>query len=284
MLPLTVQATREVIYHLIAQNGKTTTLDVKNELRSRNYNASQNDVSHFVGQVQKADNLETKSNGQYNFYHFGYDSNDTKKAYLEKNNTSHTDFVEIIVEGKFVKIFQGKTGADGVETAHNLNKNLLAIREFSRFVGDFVSQGFVQTQDLRPSLTIRQKYGHILGQKAVSAKIGYFNAKKYEQDFEKNGAYIFAWDLSTQSLSFKDVLAQTQNWQTSNFTCTLSSTLGEKTTKKDLPNIDKPYFDLDNNNIFEIQLFFAGGQKATFSKFSLSLNSELLPLVRQFLS
>ena len=40
MLPLTVQATREVIYHLIAQNGKTTTLDVKNELRNRTYNAS----------------------------------------------------------------------------------------------------------------------------------------------------------------------------------------------------------------------------------------------------
>ncbi len=280
MLPLTVQATREVIYHLIALNGKTTTLDVKNELRSRNYNAAQNDVSHFVGQIQKADNLETKSNGQYNFYHFGYDSSDTKKAYLEKN----IDFVEVVVEGKFVKVFQGKIGADGVETSHNLNKNLLAIREFSKFVGDFVSQGFVQMQDTRPSLIIRQKYGHILGQKAVSAKIGYFNAKKYEQNSEKNGAYYFAWDLNTQSLSFKDVLAQTQNWQTSNFTCTLSSTLGEKTTKKDLQNIEKPYFDLDNNNIFEIQLFFANGQKATFSKFSLSLNSELLPLVRQFLA
>ncbi len=280
MLPLTVQATREVIYHLIALNGKTTTLDVKNELRSRNYNASQNDVSHFVGQIQKADNLEIKNNGQYNFYFFGYDSNDTKKAYLENN----IEFVEVIVQGKFVKIFQGKLGADGVETNHNLNKNLLAIREFSKFVGDFVAQEFVQTNDLRPSLTIRQQYGHIIGQKAFSAKIGYFNAKKYEQNFEKNGAYYFAWDLNTQSLSFKDVLSQTKNWQTSNFTCTLSSTLGEKTTKKDLQNIDKPYFDLDNSNIFEIQLFFANGQKATFSKFSLSLNSELLPLVRQFLA
>ena len=279
MLPLTVQATREAIYHLIALNGKTTTLDVKNELRTRTYNASQNDVSHFVGQIQKADNLETKSNGQYNFYHFGYDSNDTKKAYLEKS----TDFVEILVEGKFVKVFQGKIGADGVETAYNLNKNLLAIREFSRFLGDFVAQGFVQMQDNRPSLTIRQKYGHILGQKAVSAKISYYNAKKYEQSFQKNGAYVFGWDLATQGLDFKEVLLQTKSWQTNTFSCTLSSTLGEKIIQKDLTSIDKPYFDLDNNNIFEIQLYFANGQKATFSKFSLSLNNELLPLVRQFL-
>lgn len=279
MLPLTVQATREVIYHLIALNGKTTTLDVKNELRTRTYNASQNDVSHFVGQVQKADNLEIKSNGQYNFYYFGYDSNDTKKAYLEK----HSDFVEIVVEGKFVKIFQGKIGADGVETAQNLNKNLLAVREFSKFVGDFVAQGFVQMQDTRPTLAIRQKYGHIIGQKAISAKIGYYNAKKYEQNFQKNGAYVFAWDLGTQSLSFKEVILQTQTWKNTDFACTLSTTLGEKIIKKDLPNIDKTYFELDNNDIFEIELYFANGRKATFSKFSLSLNNEIFPLVRQFL-
>ena len=279
MLQLTVQATREVIYHLIALNGKTTTLDVKNELRTRTYNASQNDVSHFVGQIQKSDSLETKSNGQYNFYHLGYDTSDTKKAYLEKN----IDFVEIIVEGKFVKIFQGKLGSDGVETSHNLNKNLLAIREFSKFVGDFVGQGFVQMQDTRPSLTIRQKYGHILGKKAISAKIGYFNAKKYEQEILKNGAYFFAFDLGTQGLDFKEVLLQTQNWHTNVFSCTFSSTLGEKVVEKNLKTTANPYFELDNNNIFEIELYFAGGQKATFSKFALSLNSELLPLVRQFL-
>lgn len=56
--------------NLIIQNGRTTSSDVKNDLRSKGYLVFPSDVSYWMNILSKEKNWVYTFNGHYRIYHF----------------------------------------------------------------------------------------------------------------------------------------------------------------------------------------------------------------------
>ena len=64
------ESIRECAERLLAQNGMTTTLEVKMDLRHQGYIAFQNDVSHWMERVAKEEGWSYICNGDFRIYSF----------------------------------------------------------------------------------------------------------------------------------------------------------------------------------------------------------------------
>lgn len=67
---ITRQAVRMAATTLILAEGSTTTLDVKNHLRSRGYQAFQADVSRLLFAVAQREKWAVNDNGTFRVYYF----------------------------------------------------------------------------------------------------------------------------------------------------------------------------------------------------------------------
>ncbi len=94
----------EIFLEEIYAFGETTTLDIKNKLRKRNYYANQSDVSKDIKEiVEDNENIESYSNGSYMVYYLNNElANDTALIDVEYvvsdttiTNTDDTDDVDI---------------------------------------------------------------------------------------------------------------------------------------------------------------------------------------------
>ena len=138
-------------------------------------------------------------------------------------------------------------------------------------------------------LEIRQKYGHLLGKVPVSCSIGYFNVSKKEQVasqvLTKSSGYTFTWNVSVSRQDLTKVLMQ-PTWSSASVRYDNAQLLGEKIIQREPAGTSFTGMQLqvDNNNIFQIELTFENGEKAVFSKFGLDMQKAVLPLVKQFIS
>lgn len=73
MKNLTKQTVQAVAETLMRQNGQTTTLDVKNALRSQGYFATQNAVSASMDELAAERNWVYDPNGPYRIYQMNDD-------------------------------------------------------------------------------------------------------------------------------------------------------------------------------------------------------------------
>lgn len=68
MKPLTKQAVRDAAEALFTENGQTTTLDVKNRLRTNGYFALQQEVSVLMDELSQELSWEFMHNGAFRIY------------------------------------------------------------------------------------------------------------------------------------------------------------------------------------------------------------------------
>jgi len=68
MKNLTLDAVKDVTLDLISKNGKTSSLDVKNELRNQGYFATQSTVSDFMNDLYTSREVDYTVNGRYREY------------------------------------------------------------------------------------------------------------------------------------------------------------------------------------------------------------------------
>ncbi len=285
MKPLAIDDVRKAIYQLLAENDETTTLDVKNLLRNWNFMATQKDVSNYVNTIARTDQLASKNNGRFNTYYFGKDTQHTFSSYLERN----AQFVEILLRGKAVHIYKGTVGTDGVEEVRQFPKNLLAYQEAQQITNFYKQvEGYVEAVDKRLPLAIRKRFGALLGKKATTCTLGYYNVLKKEQKgkvyYEKSAGYRFNWELAQHSTLLKNLLENDQ-WISKQQDYTSKELLGEKIIQQETRSEEREEVTLEvkRENLYEITLTFATGEQAVLSKFNLSLEKELLPLFYGFL-
>jgi hypothetical protein len=62
-----------VAENLLIENGKTTTLEVKNKLRAKNYFALQADISVLLADISQEEGWQYEDNGVYRTYRFEND-------------------------------------------------------------------------------------------------------------------------------------------------------------------------------------------------------------------
>jgi predicted DNA-binding WGR domain protein len=253
-------------------------------LRRLGFQAFQDQVSQMVNTIVLQDNLSSRSNGKFNIYSFGQDTNEVKHVYMELGQ----EFWEAKVEKKSIIIFSGKIGTDGKKEQLEFYKNSLAIRELNRLIAEKTQHGYSQASDPRPPLEFRQKYGHLLGKTPVSCSIGYFNVTKKEQVanqlLTKNSGYTFTWNISLSRQNLTQVLSQ-PSWNNTDIKYASAQLLGEKILKREPSGtaFQNAQLEVDNAHIFQIELTFENGEKAIFSKFGMDMQNAVLPLVKQFI-
>ncbi len=69
MKTLNKKIVKKVAEKLLINNGKTTTLEVKNKLRARNYFALQADISQFLAHISEEEGWSYDDNGVYRTYY-----------------------------------------------------------------------------------------------------------------------------------------------------------------------------------------------------------------------
>ncbi len=69
MKTLNKKIVKKVAEKLLINNGKTTTLEVKNKLRARNYFALQADISLFLAHISEEEGWSYDDNGVYRTYY-----------------------------------------------------------------------------------------------------------------------------------------------------------------------------------------------------------------------
>lgn len=92
MKNLTKDAVKKTAVKLMNDNGETTNLDIKNELRTEGYNAKQKAVSDFMIELASEENWEHTNNGNHRTYTIGDDSDSSNRsavvATLQKTTTA----------------------------------------------------------------------------------------------------------------------------------------------------------------------------------------------------
>ncbi|MBD0256357.1 MAG: WGR domain-containing protein [Cytophagales bacterium] len=281
----TIEEVRAATYDLMARNGSTTTLDVKNELRLLNFQAFQDQVSQMVSAIASHDQLSSRNSGRYNVYFYGTDTAESRHVYLQSGD----QFWEGRVDGKAVTLYAGRVGTDGTEDAFACYKNLLAVRELERLADEKTRSGYAPAADPRPPLAVRRQYGHLFGQRPVVCSIGYYNVVKKElsdgQWVTKNAGYRFTWHLLESHAQVAGALSG-PTWNSGDVRFDGAQLLGEKLVGRqpaDLPAAALR-LEVDNGHLYEVEISFQNGSTAILSKFQPDLQGALLPLARRLLA
>ncbi|MEZ4885479.1 MAG: hypothetical protein R3E32_12175 [Chitinophagales bacterium] len=312
---LTESAIKEAAEYLMTLNNETSTLEVKNHLRSKGFSASQSEVSQGMNDIWTA-NKNTwafKQLGAYKLYYLTSDTNKSIHAYLEKGD----DFWAIAAKDKSFTIEVGKVGETGVfeEKNYDTNRKMAFVAESLLEVQE--QKGFVEAKDSRLPLKVRQQFAPYFHQKMTGCKMGFFEAEKLVKQkatFEvggqqiegyllltKSAGYSFNWSLPKDLEVVKQVL-KAKKWDALQLGFEEAKLLGEKV--KDAKVFDSEGTELkdgtykilakqtametqailvDNQHLYQIECFFEGGERAVLSKFQMDLEGEMLPLVNRFL-
>jgi predicted DNA-binding WGR domain protein len=294
---------------LMDKYGSTTTLDVKNLLRGRNYNATQSEVSNFMNELAVKENWKYSQRGNYRVYSFGQDTFETYQAYLEKDNR----FCSIKAEDKKIIIEEGIIGKTGTFQEKSFNRNKKTIRDAKNWVEEKEKQGFIRTIDNRLPSDLRKKIGGFEDKKITKLIANFYNVKveikqkvnienqnNTKQGFlytEKQGGYLFVWENNLKDAS---LLTKTLNQilEISNFNFDYQKITGEKVVHKrviDLQeNIVQNYDKIienneietkiwvSMNNLYLLELFFETGEKLNLSKFDYKNNEDFLKIIGSF--
>jgi predicted DNA-binding WGR domain protein len=280
----TIEEVRAAAYDLMARNGSTTTLDVKNELRRLGFQAFQDQVSQMVSAIASHDQLSSRNNGRYNLYFYGVDTAESRHVYLQSGD----QFWEGRVDGKTITCYAGRVGTDGTEESFECYKNLLAVRELERLADEKTRSGYAPAADPRPPLAVRRQYGHLFGQRPVVCSIGYYNVVKKElsggQLVTKNAGYRFTWHLPAGHAQVAGALSGPA-WHNGDVRFDGAQLLGEKLVARqpaDSPG-EPLRLEVDNGHLYQVEIGFENGSTAILSKFQPDLQGALLPLARRLL-
>ncbi|TAE74631.1 MAG: hypothetical protein EAZ85_04230 [Bacteroidetes bacterium] len=298
-----------VAEELIEKNGSTTTLDVKNLLRQRNFQASQNEVSSFMNQISARESWQSTQNSNFKVYSFGVDSNQVLDAYL----TNSTHFWAIKVEKGKVLIEEGLLHSTGVFTEHNFNRNKKAIRKANDWIEEKEKNAFFKTPDTRLPFNIRKSIAGYENKKIKKIILSFFNVifkmteniiiKKDDSEqikatfiTEKQGGYQFAWEKNIKEIE-KITKTSNKNLEISQFQFDYYQTTGEKINHKNIvdkdgnnyqnptiiTNLDtKNHILIDLKNLYIAELFFETGEKLNLSKFDYKDVDIFLQVIRSF--
>jgi hypothetical protein len=80
MQALNEQAVKDIFLDLLKENGKTTTLEVKMELRKKNFLANQEDVSEYLQKISQDESIDFDFNGRYRTYKGSTNNNNLMKV------------------------------------------------------------------------------------------------------------------------------------------------------------------------------------------------------------
>ncbi|MGB0929790.1 MAG: hypothetical protein ACPGVB_03380 [Chitinophagales bacterium] len=312
---LTNLAVKEAAEYLMTLNNETTTLEVKNRLRSQGYSAAQRQVSQGMDYLysQNRNTWGYRQPDKYKIYHLHVDTTNTINLYLEKDDL----FWAIAASGKAFTIETGKVGETGVfeEKSYETNRKMTLIAH--TFLELQREKSFVEAVDKRLSLKVRQQFERFANQKMTGCKMGFFEAEKLVKQratFEVNGqemeghllltksaGYTFSWDLPKDLDAVRLVLAS-QKWDALKWGFRDAKLLGEKIKEAEAYNsngvelkdgrytilekqtaMDTQAILVNNENLYQIECFFEGGERAVLSKFQMDLETEILPLVKEWM-
>ncbi len=311
---LTEAATKEAAEYLMTLNNETTTLEVKNRLRSQGYSAAQRQVSQGMDYLYKKhrNTWGYRQPGKYKIYYLSIDTKDTLNLYFEKGDS----FWAMAANDKTFIMEEGKVGATGVFEEKNYDTNRKMMLIANSFLELQKEKGFVEATDKRLPLKTRQKFADYFDKKMTGCKMGFFEAEKIVQQkatFEVNGkqvdgyllltksaGYTFSWDLPKDVDAVRLVL-NSKKWDALKWGFREVKLLGEKIKEAEAYNGDgvqlkeKTYtilekqtametqeIQVNNQNLYQIECFFEGGERAVLSKFQMDLEAEILPLVKEW--
>ena len=294
---------------LMILNGKTSTLDVKKELRKQGYFATQSVVSHFMDILGDEENWVFEFNGTFRIYAFEEDTEDTFQGYLEKDGR----FWEMVVHGQDQIIFHGRLGTLGELSRITMDSNRHAILNARHLFDKKLEDGFEEKEDVRNlSLDLRLKYFAYLKKAVKEVTLSYFGIHKTEYcpvKVQKDGSVQEArmkvmknagYELYFEHAYGVNGLLRSATWEAMNAGFDDYFLLGEKQVESKIYNEngvwDKQYLKsyeadfktksllVDNNCLYRVDFVFEDGEVMSLSKFELDLKSELLPLAQIILA
>ncbi len=211
---LTVDAVRNIAEELMTKYGNTTTLDVKNLLRNRNFFATQQEVSGYMDTLSTTEQWHHTQKNGYRVYSLPPDTNNTLDVYYAKNN----EVLDIYVQGKELHIGTGKKYSQIAWQIKTLKRNATAMAEAQQIIKDKKAEGFTQNTQV-PAYAVRQQMRTLTHEKPEKVKIGVYDFfLKYhyiidEQQISEN-KYCVGGHFSWEKESFEN-LAQNithKNW------------------------------------------------------------------------
>lgn len=309
MLLLDYKIVSSTAEELIEKNGSTTTLDVKNALRNKNYHATQSEVSSFMSRMAIEESLHTNQNQNFKIYSFGIDSKEKIDGYFQKDDT----FWAIKVQNAILIIEEGKINTTGILTEKSFKRNIKAIKEGKELIKKKEIEGFFKTPDTRLPLNIRKSIGGYENKKLKKIILSFFNVifeteenivfvdNKQEKKGlfieKKQGGYQFVWETNLKEVE-KITKTSNQNLEISQFQFDYYQTTGEKINQKHIidetgntihHSVDittqfniKNHILIDLGNLYIAELFFETGEKLHLSKFDYESANVFLQVINNF--
>jgi predicted DNA-binding WGR domain protein len=196
--PLTIDAVRNIAEELMTKHGNTTTLDVKNLLRNRNYFATQQEVSAHMDTLTRTDSWKYSQKTGYRVYSLPADTNNIMDEYYYNGS----EVMEVYVRDKEFHLGIGVRYGQVTYTTKYFQRNSSAISEAKKVVAEYKQKGFVANNNV-PTYQMRLQYRSALNEKPEKVKIGVYNfLVTYQYEAENNqisendysvGGY-FSWE------------------------------------------------------------------------------------------
>lgn len=315
MKKLSKEAVCEIAEMLISKHGSTTTLDVKNHLRTRGYEAFQNEVSGFMQSLANEESWNFNNNGRYKIYSFGQDTQYSLEAYLEKENT----FWKLILDKKKLLIEEGNIGENGLTRQEKQTSNRKAYKVGSQKIQAQKQAGFKEAEDKRLPLKIRNEFAVFLSQKAQTISLSFFNVeevKEREGVLLKNNKRLYSYErliyntgktfiFDINQITAKDFyfLHKNEPFDITKLLPTHTKTFGKKQIQnlafddenQTLTMENYQYFEANpkenfivNNNVkkqclYEIQLSFTKDKILILNRHTQDLDTIIIPLLLEIL-
>jgi len=130
MKELTLFDVNKVARKLIATTGSTTNLDVKNELRKLGFRATQDQVKHFIWDLEDVNNWKRIWNGTYWTYKVpepgdSFNSNYAPQKFWEDIGVTCTEIYELLYKEKCLGRLIDDYAEDDIVQAALLDENIL---------------------------------------------------------------------------------------------------------------------------------------------------------------
>ncbi|WP_338762542.1 hypothetical protein WAF17_17815 [Bernardetia sp. ABR2-2B] len=275
-----------VAHEHFKKRGFTTTLDVKNELRKKGFHAIQSEVSLWMDELATDEEWDYESNGTFRMYSLGDDEQYSATLYMVKGNA----FWEGELHGKTVWVTHGAIGSTMQSRQvheHTFPKSRIAWANWKQIITRNYQHGFKAVDNpFIARLRLRSLYQNYRLQNPISCLISYRNTKKYmakgNQWIEMQGNYVLGWELPKQHKELKRMLRK-KEWNSVQVDFQTVHVHHEETSHKEpllVEDVSKPIMEIDNSNIYEIELSYANGEILYLSAYDWQWEKELLPLVR----
>ena len=239
---LNINSVQRVAEHLMAAQGRTTTLEVKNKLRKDGFFALQEEVSTAMDFLAWENSWAFTCNGQYRTYHYGEDTNMALYCLMEKGD----QFWEIAVKEKYqiIRIGKYQRKGKGIFT-HRYESNRQAIAEANRLLKLRESEGYRIVKEQTDWARLMIEHFKYLEKQALQCTLFFHSITKIEEQkavFSFNGllqagliqtikkaGYEFTFDLGYKDRNqLLKQLLQVPEWDAAKIYGASSTLLGEK--------------------------------------------------------